>query len=135
MGYPAEMGARRRYVKRDPERVVAVRLDLDTTGFTYQQWGSVQRCKPGDWLVDNEGDVYTVDAESFATTYAPVSRGLYVKTAPVHAVQAEAPGVVETQEGATRYAAGDYLVSNREYGSDDYAVSRERFEAMYEPLD
>jgi acetylornithine deacetylase/succinyl-diaminopimelate desuccinylase-like protein len=35
--------------------------------------------KAGDWLVDNGGDVYTVDAEVFARTYREVARGAYVK--------------------------------------------------------
>jgi hypothetical protein len=31
--------------------------------------GAEQRCKRGDWLVDNGGEVYTVDGDSFARTY------------------------------------------------------------------
>jgi hypothetical protein len=60
------MGKRRRFIKRADQFVVAVQLDLDTDGFTYQKWGIVQRCKPGDWIVNNDGDYYTVDKETFA---------------------------------------------------------------------
>ena len=42
---------------------------------------------------------------------------------------------IATREGNTRYAAVDYLVSNRADGSDEYAVSREKFESMYERAD
>ena len=41
-------------------------------------------------------------------------------------------GCVQTKEGATHYRAGDYLVFNEEHGGDAYAVSPDRFEAMYE---
>lgn len=113
--------------------VTAVRLDLDTEGFTYRKWGDVQRCKRGDWLVDNVGDVYTVDADVFARTYRRVSPGVYVKTAPVWAEIAESAGSIETREGRSQYAAGDYIVFNEEGGGDGYCVSREKFESMYEP--
>ena len=56
------MEKRRRYRKNPDQFVTAVRLNLDTQGFVFNKWGGEQRCKPGDWLVDNDGDVYTVDA-------------------------------------------------------------------------
>src|SRR5438128_1145931 len=105
---------RRRYVRRPDSPVVAVRLALDTDGFVYRKWGGEQRAKAGDWLVDNDGDVYTVDAAVFARTYRPAHRrpGAYVKTTPVWAERAETAGFVTTKEGVTHYEAGDYMVSN-----------------------
>ena len=128
------MGERRKYRKKEKQVVHAVCLDLDTDGFTYRKWGGQQRCKPKDWIVDNDGDVYTVDADTFARTYRHVSAGAYEKIAPVWAEQADSAGQVPTKEGATTYAAGDYLVSNEEDGGDAYAVSRAKFEDMYEPV-
>ncbi|MFT3717307.1 hypothetical protein [Pseudorhodoferax sp.] len=125
--------SRQRYRRRPGRPVAAVQLRLDTEGFAYRQWGAEQRCKPGDWLVDNAGEVYTVDAESFARSYRAVGVGAYVKTAPVWAERATAAGSVATKEGRTHYAAGDYLVSNAEDGTDAYAVEAAKFEAMYEP--
>jgi len=129
------MPSRRQYIKREPQVVVAVRLDLKTDGFTYRKWGNEQRCKQGDWLVDNDGDVYTVDAKSFAGTYEEQSRGLYKKVAPVWAEQADADGEIKTKEGATAYEAGDYLVFNDKDGGDGYAVSEDKFERMYVPVE
>lgn len=126
---------RTRYRKSEREAIVAVRLDLETEGFAYTKWGGEQYCKAGDWLVSNGGDVYTIDADSFATTYEETSPGRYVKTAPVWAEQARAAGEITTKEGSTRYEKGDYLVSNEPDGHDAYAVSREKFESMYTPLD
>ena len=38
----------RRYIKKADQFVIAVQLNLDTDGFTYDKWGSVQKCKKGD---------------------------------------------------------------------------------------
>lgn len=123
------------YRKKPGKTVVAVQLDLDTEGFTYQKWGRTQVCKPGDWLVNNDGDVYTVDQQTFSETYEKVGPGLYAKTGTVWAVAAEEPGVVVTKEGLTEYEAGDYLVSNHEAGQDSYAISRAKFLSAYEPVE
>jgi hypothetical protein len=124
---------RMRYVQRPNQSVVAVRLALEGAGFTYQKWGDTQTCKAGDWLVDNDGEVYTVDAETFARTYTRVGNGKYVKTTPVWAELAKKSGRVQTKEGTTEYGVGDYLVFNEEGGGDAYAVKAQKFEKMYEP--
>ena len=125
---------RRRYVKRPDQAVAAVRLLLDTTGIVYTKWGHEQRAKPGDWIVDNDGDVYTVDADVFERTYRHVEErgpGAYVKVTPIWAERAERSGSVKTKEGTTQYEAGDYIVSNTREGSDGYAIQARKFEAMY----
>ena len=127
------MSARKRYRRRPDQAVTAVQLKLDTEGLHYRKWGHDQFAKPGDWLVDNAGDVYTVNAETFARTYQEVGRGAFVKTALVWAERATSACSVMTKEGRTDYAAGDWLVSNCEDGSDAYAVGAAEFEAMYEP--
>ena len=126
------MANRRRYRKRADQFVTAVQVELDTDGFVYQKWGAEQRCKPGDWLLDNNGDVYTVDAEVFKSTYRELSPGVYVKKTPIWAEVAPKAGVVDTKEGKSHYEAGDYLVSNNEDGTDAYCISAAKFESMYE---
>jgi hypothetical protein len=127
--------ARRAYVRRPDRPVAAVRLSLDTDGLVYRKWGGEQRAKPGDWVVDNDGDVYTVDADVFARTYRQTGTGAYVKTTRVWAERAEHKGTVTTKEGSTQYEAGDYLVSNNADGSDEYAISARKFEDLYTPAD
>ena len=129
------MAKRRKYVKREEQIVVAVQLDLETDGFTYQKWGSEQRCKKGDWIVANGDDVYTVDDDSFVETYEEQSRALDKEVAPVWAEQAESAGTIATKEGKTAYEEGDYLVFNDEDGDDGYAVTESKFEDMYARLD
>ena len=127
------MGKRRQYRRKEAADVVAVQLDLDTDGFTYRKWGGTQRCKPKDWLVNNNGDVYTIDADVFHSTYSEVRSGIYRKVVPVWAEVADSPGTIATKEGSTDYHPGDYLVFNDEEGRDGYAVSAEKFWELYDP--
>lgn len=127
--------AKTKYRNKPSNYITAVRLDLETDGFTYRKWGATQTCKRGDWLVNKQGDTYTVDAESFAATYCEVSPGVYIKSTPVWAVIVDKAGSIKTLEGETRYQPGDYLVYNDEAGIDGYAVSRDKFEAMYEAVE
>jgi hypothetical protein len=126
------MSARRKYRKKASAAVVAIQLDLDTPGFSYRKWDAEQRCKQGDWLVDNDGDVYTVDREVFARTYRATGKGMYAKTTPVWAEVAQSAGSVRTKEGESRYEAGDYIVFNEEDGGDGYCMEPAKFEEMYE---
>lgn len=127
------MSERKRYRRKASSFVTAVRIDVETDGLNYRKWGATQRAKQGDWLVDNDGDVYTVAADVFARTYRLLSPGVYLKTTPVWAEVADAPGSIATKEGRTHYEAGDYVVFNEESGGDAYAVAAKKFEAMYEP--
>jgi len=129
------MNKRLRYVKRASQFVVAVRLDLETEGFAYKKWASSQQCKKGDWLVNNNGDTYTIDQDTFAQTYRATGPGTYVKTTPVWAEIAENAGEIPTKVGSTHYEVGDYLVYNQPDGADGYAVSKARFQQMYERQD
>lgn len=126
------MSTLHRYRKRPDQAVTAIRLELDTEGLRYRKWGGEQRARPGDWLVDNRGDVYSVAADVFERTYRPLSPGRYIKTTPVWARRAERAGRLSTREGESHYAAGDYLVFNQADESDGYCMSAERFQAMYE---
>lgn len=126
------MTTRRRYRKKADQFVVAVKLDLDTPGFTYRKWGAQQKCKAGDWLIDNNGDTYSVDGEVFSRTYRMVGPGTYVKTTPIWAEVAPQAGSVPTKEGRSHYSAGDYLVYNNEDGTDAYCIGAAKFESMYE---
>lgn len=126
-------GNLKRYRRRGDALVVAVRLDLDTEGFTYRKWGGDQTCKAGDWVVNNDGDTYTVDGEVFDRTYEEVRPGLFKKTSDVWARVAEEGGEIRTREGVTSFRAGDYLVFNDPDEDDGWAVAPEKFEQLYEP--
>jgi hypothetical protein len=87
-----------------------------------------------DWLVENDGNTYTVAADSFVTTYQQISPGRYIKIAPVWAEIATHDGAIKTREGESYYGVGDYLVYNRENRKDGYTMAADVFEKMYEPV-
>ena len=120
-----------KYHRRSHTTVIAVQLALETDGFTYRKWGATQACKPGDWIVDNGRDVYTVDRDTFDKTYERVGRGEFRKKT-VWARVAISAGSIRTKEGETHYEAGDYLVFNDPEGQDGYAIGRAEFERLYE---
>lgn len=124
---------RQRFRRKPDQAVSAVCLSLEFEGFSYRKWGDTQTAQPGDWLVDNAGDVYTVAAATFARTYREVGPGRWVKSTPVWAEQAAVAGSVATKEGRTHYEAGDWLVSNDEDGGDAYAITAAKFATLYEP--
>jgi hypothetical protein len=129
------MNKLKRYRRKPDNFITAVRLDLDTEGFDYRKWGNIQHCKAGDWLVNNGGETYTIDAEVFESTYRRISPGVYAKITRVYACQASEHGRVKTKEGESAYAPGDYLVANNADGTDAYCMTAEKFRQMYEPIE
>lgn len=120
-----------RYRKKADCTVQAIQLKLEGLTFSYRKWGAEQRSKSGDWLVDNDGDVYTVDGAVFARTYRRQGPGLYLKTTHVWAQAVAVAGQIQTKEGISHYQAGDYLVSNHPDGSDAYCMPAAQFQAQY----
>lgn len=121
----------KKYIKKERIPVIAIRLNLDTDGFIYNKWGGQQKCKGGDWIVFNQGETYTIDADSFAATYEEVALGAYVKTAPVYAYEAMCDGHIDTKEGISEYRVGDFVTFNNEDMTDGYPVGRDKFLSMY----
>jgi hypothetical protein len=125
------MSTRRKYRRKASHYVVAIKITLDLDEVVYHKWGGPQRAKRGDWLVDNDGEVYTIDSRVFARTYKKLRPGNYIKTTPVWAEVAQAAGKVKTKEGESRYQRGDYLVYNQKNGGDGYCMSAVKFKSMY----
>jgi hypothetical protein len=121
----------RTYRKRETQRVTAVQINLDLVEgvMRYRKWGDAQTAKQGDWLVNNNGESYTVDAEVFANDYQETSVGQYMKTGKITAYQATVAGSVPTKEGKSHYAAGDYVINP---GGNSYCIGPAKFEEMYE---
>ncbi len=128
------MSSRIRYRKRPQYHVTAVQLDLDFEALSYNKWGSQQTARPGDWLINNNGDIYTVEKEYFRNHYEKISPGVYEKTGEIWAEPASEAGEIHTKEGKTAYRAGDYLVFDRETGGEGYAITKQTFEKMYEAV-
>lgn len=128
--------AERAYFRKKANRpVIAVQIDIDFDEIRYQKWGDTQRCKPGDWLVNNNNDTYTVNREYFRTHYKNISPGVYEKEGEIWAEVAPENGTIKTIEGSTAYIAGDYLVFDRQIGGTGYAIGKVDFERMYDKID
>ena len=126
----------KKYHKKAAQTIVAVQLNLDTDGLQYQKWGDSQFAKKGDWLVNNNGSIYSIDNAAFARAYQLVSPGQYQKVSDIYAKLSDSDGAIETLEGKTHYLKGDYLVyENLGQIEGAYAVSAERFEDMYDLVD
>jgi hypothetical protein len=131
---PQLAGEIRPYRKREGTAVMAIQLKLDMDAFTYRKWGGLQTCKSGDWIVDRNGSVHTVDAETFARTYKQVGPATYVKQGQVWAAPARSDGAITTKEGVTHYKQGDVLVWNDKECKDGYAIAKDIFPTLYEPI-
>jgi len=128
-GLPAGVST---YRQRESAQVTAIQLNLEMEAFTFRKWGALQTCRPGDWIVERNGSVHTVAADSFARTYKKIGPATYVKQATVWAVPAASAGVIATKEGETHYKQGDVLVWNDKEGTDGYAIRKDIFESLYE---
>lgn len=130
------MGKRKLYIKRPKYYVTAVQLDLEFDTFEYHKWGGIQKSQPGDWLVNNGGDTYTVAKDYFRDNYQKISPGVFNKTGEIWAEIADENGSIKTIEGFSDYKKGDYLVFDCEEGGEGegYAIKKQLFERMYVEL-
>ena len=76
-----------------------------------------------------------VSASSFSHSYEPDGPGLYRKVAPVWAFVADTDGVVPSEEGSTRYEAGDYVVFQSPEHELGWAMGPDEFTRTYEPAE
>ena len=129
------MSTRKPYRKKSEFYVTAVQIDMELESFNYTKWGGKQSCKAGDWLVNNNGEVYTVEKNYFAIHYQQVSPGVFNKIGQVWAEEASEDGILNTIEGKSEYSTGDYLVFDRKKGGQGYPVKKAQFELMYELLE
>lgn len=129
---PHVAGSKQRYRQRPGKTVHAIQMTLGIESLTFRRWGDLQCAKDGDWLVERDGQVHTVDAEVFARTYRKVGPALYEKQSVVWAEPAQEDGWIQTQEGKTHYHAGDYIVWNNDNLTDGYAIDKDKFEALYQ---
>lgn len=110
---------------------VAIKMTLAMMPLVYTAWGGTQVGKPGDWLVSKNGEVYTVDAESFERAYKNISLGVYAKSFTIWAKVAEDDGFIPTKEGQSAFKKGDYLCFNGEFGVDGWPIPAAKFKTLY----
>lgn len=94
--------------------------------------GSTLWGQPGDWLVETDGERWTVDGEVFQRTYEHLEADVYRKVTPVLAAKLAHPDSVESREGVVNAERGDLLVCN--ITGECWSVPACRFFQRYAPL-
>lgn len=110
-----------------------VRAEQLKTDMTWKSTGGdTLQGAAGDWKVTGPtGDVWTVKPDIFAKTYSEVAPGTFAKTALTKATVLSQATSVQTLEGVSNGAAGDYLVVGP--AGEQYIVPKATFESMYKP--
>jgi hypothetical protein len=114
--------------------VTAIQIDFDKVSFTYHKWGSDQKATSGDWIVNTNGDIFTVPREIFARSYKMIGHGQYLQTGDVWVRHTIEPGFLKTNNGKVNYKAGDYLVFNDPEGNHGIVVKPNIFTEFYLPI-
>lgn len=108
---------------------------LRETQIWHTSSGSTMRGKPGDWLISEGDEEWTVDQRIFEESYEEVGVTKYRKASPVRARQLENSTTLETLEGTDCLSAGDWIVMNNSgecWGMPD-TTFRERYSRQQNP--
>lgn len=111
-----------------PTSVVRV-IQLDAPLTWNADHGSTMQAQPGDWLVQSEGDTWSVEDGIFRVTYEHLRDDLYRKVTPVLAVELPAAGTVLSREGMVEAEQGDLLVCN--VTGECWSMPKEKFFQRY----
>lgn len=125
------MSAYRRYKRKGNEVVIAIQLDLDTEGFSYQKQGAERRCNAQDWLLSDRSGTYAVDDSTFARAFEEIGVGQYTMVGIVRAKVSDSAGHIRVGQRKVPHEPGDYLVWDESTQSIGYAVPKDWFEASY----
>lgn len=87
--------------------------------------------QPGDWLLGEGSERWTVIDSVFQATYQNIGEGLYEKHAPVRAVKLSDSLTLATLEGTITLEPGDWLVCN--LSGECWGMSDSQFTAKYSP--
>lgn len=99
------------------------------------QWtnekGELLTGQPGDWLLGEGAQRWTVIDSVFRSTYEAIGDGVYEKRAPVRAMKLPAGLTLATLEGTITLEAGDWMVCN--LSGECWGMSESQFTAKYRP--
>jgi hypothetical protein len=91
--------------------------------------GDKMRAKAGDWAVQADGKVWSVRDDIFRDTYEPAGDGLWQRKGRVQARPARPGETINTLEGPTSAADGDWVV--RGSTGEQWPVPGEEFARRY----
>ena len=95
--------------------------------------GSVLRGQPGDWVLFDGDDEWTITDEAFTASYHQRPDGDWEKRSTIRAVQLDGAVEVDTPEGASRAEAGDWLATS--LGAGAWPIAANAFTRRYVPTE
>jgi hypothetical protein len=87
------------------------------------------RADAGDWAITEDGKLWSVRPDIFRETYEPAGDGRWRRKGRVQARPAQAGETVDTLEGPTVAADGDWVV--RGQGGEQWPVPGDEFARRY----
>lgn len=110
-----QLGYRSRPLWRPFTRTGTVAAEQRNEPWTWQSdAGATMQAEPGDWAVHSDGKTWSVRDDIFQLTYEPAGDGQWRRKGRVQARPAQAGETINTLEGPTTAAEGDWVVRGGE---------------------
>lgn len=125
-----QLGYRSRPVWRPCTRVGTVTAEQQDAPWTWTSpSGATMQADPGDWLVQEDGASWSVRDDIFRSSYRHLTGSQWQRRGTVLARQAQAGEVIDTPEGPTEAADGDWVIRGNH--GDQWPVPADVFERHY----
>ena len=125
-----QLGYRSRPLWQTFTRVGTVTAEQRTTRWTWKSdSGHSMRARAGDWAVQENGKIWSVRDDIFRDTYEPAGDGQWRRKGRVQARPARPGETVNTLEGPTTAADGDWVV--RGSNGEQWPVPGDEFARRY----
>jgi hypothetical protein len=128
-----QLGFRSRTLWRPFARVGTIDAERRDEAFTWtSDSGHTMRANPGDWAITEDGKVWSVRDDIFRDTYEPAGDGRWQRKGRVQARPAFPGETIQTLEGPTTAAEGDWVV--RGTSGEQWPVPGDEFARRYTEL-
>ncbi|WP_232078810.1 RyR domain-containing protein [Mycobacterium florentinum] len=125
-----QLGFRSRPLWQSFTRVGTVTAEQRSTPWTWvSDSGHTMRADAGDWAISEDGKVWSVRDDIFRDTYEPAGDGRWQRKGRVQARPAYPGETINTLEGPTNAAEGDWVV--RGSGGEQWPVPGDEFARRY----
>ncbi|MEE3064081.1 MAG: RyR domain-containing protein [Actinomycetota bacterium] len=125
-----QLGFRSRPLWQSFTRVGTVAAEQRSAPWTWtSDSGHTMRADAGDWAISEDGKVWSVRDDIFRDTYEPAGDGQWQRTGRVQARPAYPGETIETLEGPTNAAEGDWVV--RGANGEQWPVPGDEFTRRY----
>jgi hypothetical protein len=129
-----QLGYRSRPVWKRFTRIGSVTAEQRSTPWTWTSHsGQIMQANAGDWQIQADGRTWSVRDDIFRTSYEHVDGDQWRRRGDVFARLAQPGEIVETLEGPTTAADGDWVIRGAD--SEEWPVPAREFAERYTELD